>query len=148
MVTREDRAGSEFKENHPSFFSCPRSSSRSKHRVFFSRCAGSNYFSGPHSHGRLTPSSRRGSSSRSLEKKENVRVTRDSRNQPLRRGRSVVPRVIRTGEKKLAKLNVRSCLERIEGRHDKPLVLPSRPLLSGTDYLRLIIRATTRDRSK
>lgn len=86
MVTREDRAGSEFKENHPSFFSCPRSSSRSKHRVFFSRCAGSNYFSGPHSHGRLTPSSRRGSSSRSLEKKENVRVTRDSRNQPLCRG--------------------------------------------------------------
>lgn len=61
-VTREDRAGSEFKENHPSFFSGPRSSSRSKHRVFFSRCAGSNYFSGPHSHGRLTLSSCRGSS--------------------------------------------------------------------------------------
>lgn len=53
MVTREDRAGNEFKENHPSFFSCPRSSSRSRHRVFFSRCAESNYFSGPHSHGRL-----------------------------------------------------------------------------------------------
>lgn len=90
---------------------------------------------------------------RAFEKKENVRVTRDSGSQPLRRGRSVVPRVIRTGEKKLAKLNVRPCLgglERIEGRHDKsPSSLPRPSFAStfhpGTDYLRLIIRAAARE---
>jgi len=68
---------------------------------------------------------------RAFEKKENVRVTRDSRSQPLHRGRSVVPRVIRTGEKKLAKLNVRPYLggsKGSKGGTTNPHVLLSRPL--------------------
>lgn len=90
---------------------------------------------------------------RAFEKKENVRVTRDSRSRPLRRERSVVPRVIRTGEKKLAKLNVRPCLgaaarkDRRAARQTLPLPPTSCRRIhfpSGTDYLRLIIRAAAR----
>lgn len=119
VVTREDiDAGNKFKRIGLFYVSVHHL--EAGFRIFFSRCAGSNYFSGPHSHGRLVPfytflaPSCRGSSSRSREERK-CKGDLVEQKPPLRRGRSVVPRVIRTREKKLAKLNVRPCLGSSKG---------------------------------
>jgi len=117
-------------------------------RVFFSRRAGSNYFSGPRSHGRLVPPppasrlllsyvapSWRILSARSRGERK-CKGEPGEQKPPLRRGRSVVPRVIRTGEKKLAKLNVRPCLGSSKGSKGAT-TSPSTPSSSRPFFLRV-----------